>query len=396
MSKVLPKPPINAWRPVKAKPLDYFSKEEVDKSKRYIRPLQYAAIAGMIINWIALALFIAFDGPRFLINLFGSPSWPLQIVIVAAGVTLVQILVSLPLEIWSEFVHEKKWGFSKQTLALFAKDGLKGFILGMVVNSALFIPLWAVIRATDLWWVWGVLVVFSLSLIFNFIYPTVIMPIFNKFTPLEDEELKAKLNALADKAGATITAFHVMDASRRTTRDNAAVAGIGKNKRVIVFDNLLQHPHESVEVVVAHELGHFRRGHIRNQLLMLPILTILQFGLIKVLTEWPPILNFAGVKSLGDPAALPLFMLLFTVVSYVMTFLNSFLARKNEREADFDALELTGNVDAYTELWRKFSDKNLPDLDPSVWDRVRSSHPPLAERMAFAEVWKRSAGNASG
>ncbi|MEO7804545.1 MAG: M48 family metallopeptidase [Actinomycetota bacterium] len=375
---------MNLTSPIPARPEDFFSAEEVGKSKSYQRPLQYVRIVSGFLSLLFILAFITFKvAPSF-------DPWYLQLVAVIFVVIVLSTLVGLPLDIWVEFSHERKWGFSTQTPARFAVDQVKGILLGTVLLSVLFIPLWALIRSTPLWWLWGGLVFMIFSVGLAFLAPILLIPIFNKLTPLENEELKTKLMSLAKKGGIAISGFQVMDASKRTKKDNAFFAGMGKTRRVVLFDNMLEYPHEHIEVVVAHEIGHWKRGHIRKQIALGVVTSVVIFGAVALaMKDSSPLLDWAGVASAGDPASLPLFLLIFSAVGSIMGVITSWFSRWYEREADLAALELTASPDAYVALWRNMTGRNLPDLDPSWWARIKASHPPIAERMAFAEVWRK-------
>lgn len=376
------------WKPIKADPGQFFSDDEVAKSKKYQRPLQYARLANALVTLVSALVFIGAEMPRKAIEASNLDPWPLQLMVVIAAFMAMVMIVTLPIGIWSEFVHEKKWGFSTQTPRIFVMDQIKGFILAFVLFGALFIPTWALIRRSELWWIYGAGVFVLFTVILAFLLPVVILPIFNKFTSLDKEELKDRLTALAEKAGVKITDYQVMDASKRTKKDNAFFAGLGATRRVVVFDNLLEQPEECVEVVVAHEIGHWRRGHVKKQLVLGILLALTLFGAVKLITDWGAAMDFAGLRSVQDPAAWPLWVTAFGVTSSITQFVSVWFSRWFERQADLDALELTENPNAYANLWKNFTTRNLPDLDPSWWHRIKEDHPPIAERMAFAAQWE--------
>lgn len=378
------------WKPIKADPKDFFSPEEVEKSKSYQRPLQYARLVNTTVTLIAALVFVGTGLPARLIEASGFEQWPLQLMVVIAGFMVMLTIVTMPVGLWSEFVHEKKWGFSTQTPKIYFMDQIKGFLLSLVLFSVLFIPTWALIRSTDLWWVYGAAVFLLFTVVLAFLLPVVILPIFNKFTPLSKEDLKVRLQGLAQKAGVKISDYQVMDASKRTKKDNAFFTGLGATRRVVVFDNLLEQPDECVEVVVAHEIGHWRRGHVKKLLALGLLLALALFGAVYLVTGWDPALDFARVDSVEDPAAWPLWVVAFGVASSLTQFISVWFSRWFERQADLDALELTENASAYVDLWKNFTTRNLPDLDPSWWHRIKGDHPPIAERIAFATEWEQS------
>jgi STE24 endopeptidase len=225
-----------------------------------------------------------------------------------------------------------------------------------------------------------------------FVYPVLIMPIFNKFVPLGDEDLKHRIDAVADKAGVTIKGSYTMDASRRSRRDNAFVAGFGPTKRVVIYDTMLEHPACTVEQVVAHEIGHYRLQHILTSLPAALLSTLATFGLMELLLSWKDLLDFAGVSELKDARSLPLFIAVFGALQVVTSLPTAVLSRHHEREADLESLRLLRDPGAMVDVWRRMAPKNIADLEPSWWSRLKASHPGAAERMAFATEWAKLNG----
>ena len=388
LSGSLPRSPVSLWRPLRADPRAFFDADQVARSKAYQRPAQGAGLLGSAVALVVMLGLVGLRVPARAIGWLGVGAWPVQLLVAVAITVVVVAAAGLPFAVWAEFVHEKRWGFSRMTPGLFISDGLKGLGLGFLLLAALTEALWWLMRLTPLWWLVGAAVMVAVGLVLATILPTVIIPIFNRLDPLPDGGLRDRLAALAARAGVQISAYLVMDASRRTTKDNAFFAGMGRTRRVVVFDNLLTQGDDAVEVVVAHEIGHWRRRHSLRQLSLEAGLTLLTFGLVALVATWPPLLRAAGVLVLSDPSALPLFLLLYGALGFAGGLVTAWHSRWLEREADLDSLELTGAPTTYRRLWRSMSERNLPDLDPSWWKRVRGSHPPVAERLRFADVWE--------
>jgi STE24 endopeptidase len=250
------------------------------------------------------------------------------------------------------------------------------------------VPVFALIRSTDAWWVWAWLLVSALSIVLGFLFPVVLAPIFNTFTRLEPGELSSRVDAVADKAGVRITGTYVVDESRRSRRDNAYVAGLGATRRVVLFDTLLEHPLEVVEQVVAHEIGHWRLHHLRRQLPLAVAATFVAFAFLRVLSGWDWLLDSVGLDGgVGDPAALPLLLVGAQVGFALTSVISAFVSRAFERQADLQALELLGRPDDLIDMHRRVHVKNLADLEPGRVKRMLLSHPPAAERMAMAKEW---------
>jgi STE24 endopeptidase len=376
---------------VRTDPHEWFSAEEIAKAKAYVTPLRRVTTVGKA---VALAVDIAIVGfhlaPKAL-SAFNVDNWVARLIVTVVLITVAGTLASAPFDAWRELSYDKRWEFSTQTAKGFLADQLKGAALGTVLFSILFAPLWAVIRATDLWWVYGWIVLAAISLAIGVLAPVLIMPIFNKFTPLDDEDLRDELLALARQADADVSEVLVSDASRRSRKDNAYVTGMGKTRRLVLFDTILARPREQLRSVTAHEIGHWKLHHIRRMVPMqLAVLFVSLFALYLVLT-WEAALDFAGVDSAGDPAALPLFLLVFAATGAFTNLAVSWLSRANERDADLFALRVTGDPDGFVEMIRSLSTDNLADLAPSWWRRVTQTHPPSAERMAMGRAWSASA-----
>lgn len=379
---------MQTYRRVPHDPADWFSPEEVEKAKTYQRPVTRVSFAQTIVNLAALFVLIWTNAFPRLLDALDVTAWPLRLIVTLAGLLLVFFVVDLPRDVWFTFSHEKRWGFSTQTPGGWASDQVKGFVVGMIVNGVLLAALWALIRATDLWWLFGWAVFFLFSVLFAFLYPVVIAPIFNRFTPLEDEALAAKLRALAEGVGMRVTGTQVMDASKRTKKDNAFFAGLGASRRIVLFDNLLEQPHEAIESVVAHELGHWKLRHIVRGVALGLVTSFLLFLLLRALGTWDAALDFAGVDSLRDPAVLPLVAGVFLAASAAIDVFTSWFSRAMERQADLFALRTTGDAGAFREMMRGLATRNLSDLAPSRLKYIRLSHPPAAERLQFAKSWE--------
>ena len=384
---------LSPWRRVRTDPHEWFSADEIAKAKSYVTPLRRVTTAGKVAAAVVDVALVGFHIAPKLLSAFNVTNWVGRLVVTVALVTVVGTVVAIPFDAWRELSYDKRWEFSTQTVKGFVVDQLKGTVLGVVLFSVLFLPLWAVVRATDLWWVYGWMVMAGISLLIGVLAPVLIMPIFNKFTPLDDADLRDELLALARQAEADVSEVLVSDASRRSRKDNAFVTGLGSTRRLVLFDTILARPREQLRSVTAHEIGHWKLHHLRRIVpVQLGVLFVAFLGLRLVLT-WDTALDFAGVDSARDPAALPLFLLVFGVTGAVTNVVVTWLSRANEREADLFALEVTRDADGFMEMIRSLSTDNLADLAPSWWRRVTQTHPPSAERLAMGRAW---AGGPSG
>ncbi len=378
---------VPTYKRIDADPTRFFEPDEVKKAKDYQRPLTVARAVSFVLNTGLLLLIISTHAAPKLIDALGTSHRVVQIVVVFAALLAVFAVIDLPVSIWTEFSHEKRWEFSTMTPGRYVGDFFKGLVLGTLIQAPLALALYWLMRTTDLWWLFGWAVFFAFSVVLALIFPIVIMPIFNKFTPLEDAELAARLQHLAESVGMKVKGVQVMDASKRTKKDNAFFAGMGRTRRVVVYDNLLAQPHAVIASVVGHELGHWRRRHVAVGIGLGTITSLVLFAALRLITGWQPVLDWAGVKDVSDPGSLPLVVLIFVGVSSLTGLIQVWFSRAHERQADLDALEITQDYDAFVETEHGLSTRNLTDLAPSWLRYVRASHPPPAERLRLAELW---------
>jgi STE24 endopeptidase len=381
---------IKTYRRIPADPADWFEPAEVQKAKDYQRPLNVARAIDLVISVASLAIVVfAHIAPRLADALgFGTGSWVLRLIVPLVIVFAALAIIDLPLSIWTTFSHEKKWGFSTETPGGFAADQVKNFVLNLVLSIPLLLAVWWLIRHTALWWLYGWAVFFGFSGLLAFLYPIVIAPIFNKFKPLEDEALGTRLTTLANGQGMQIKSIQVMDASKRTRKDNAYFTGFGKTKQIVLFDNLLTQSPAVIESIVGHEIGHWKRRHLVRALVVALFTSFVMFLILHFVLTSKTILGWGGVKSVTDPAAWPILFATFGVVFPITGLLTSWMSRAFERQADVFALDVTNDYDAFVETEHGLSTRNLIDLAPSWWRYVRLSHPPPAERLELGKLWK--------
>lgn len=386
------------WRRVPNTPDDWFSPDELDRARRYRKPVGRARLIRMAISTVALLVIVFAEVAPNLVDALDLTNWVLQLVVIVLLLELVSTVISTPFDAWLELRHDREWELSTQTERGFAADLAKGLVLGLIVNVVLLLPLVWVIRTTPTWWLWGWLVMVTFTIGLGFLYPVLIAPIFNTFTPLEDEDMNRRVDRIADVAGVQISGTYVADESKRSRRDNAYVAGLGATRRVVLFDTLLEHPPEVVEQVVAHEIGHWRLKHLRKQLPVIALLLLALFAGLKAFSEWTWIFEQAGVTTSGDipyvgqPTALPLLVLAAQVGFGLLGLLTAFVSRAFERQADIEALDLLEQPQTMLDMQRGLHTKNLADLEPGLLKRLQASHPPAAERMALTSAWAASKG----
>lgn len=387
---------MNIYRRIKADPADWFSADEVRKAKDYQRPVTVVRIVNGVLS-LGLLLAIIWTGAAVTVaDWAGAEVWYARLPVVLFFLLLLDSLIDIPFDAWMAFAHDRKWGFSTQTPGRFVGDLLKGFVLNFVIFGILMTALWALIRTTDLWWVAGWAVFFLFSVVLAFLGPVVIMPMFNKFAPLPNEGLADRLRTLARAAELNISEVQVMDASKRTRKDNAFFTGLGKTRRVVLFDNLLEQPEASIECVVAHELGHWRRRHLARLLAVGTVLSFAVFFLVYLVSTWDAALEWAGIESVEDPASLPLVLLALVGGQLAIRYISAWHSRALERQADLESLELTGNAEGFSTMMRGLVTKNLSELAPSRLAYLRADHPPPAERLELVKRWSGQRGSVIG
>ena len=311
-----------------------------------------------------------------------------------ASFAVISAAIELPLSLYQTFKLEQRFGFNQMTLGLWLGDLLKSTLVGVIVGLPLAaLILWLMGTTGPLWWLWawGTWTVFNLLLMW--IFPSFIAPLFNKFEPLADENLKARVTGLMQRCGFAAKGLFVMDGSRRSAHANAYFTGFGNSKRVVFFDTLLkQLSPDEVEAVLAHELGHFKHKHITKRMVMMFGVSLLGFGLLGWLSQqaWfytglgvsPVIDKSFGIPSDNNAVALLLFMLAVPVFSFFITPLMSAMSRRDEFEADAYAMQQTDGAQLASALLKLYED-NASTLTPDPWYvSFYYSHPPAVDRLA--------------
>jgi len=340
--------------------------------------------AVVLVGWTLLGGLDALN--QLLLSLMG-PGMAQQIALIVSFM-LIGGVIGLPLSLVQTFGVEQRFGFNKMTPTLWISDLLKGLLVGAVLGlPLLWLVLWLMEMGGSLWWLWawGVLVGWQLFLMA--IAPNVIMPLFNKFTPLEDESLKARVQALMQRAGFKAKGFFVMDGSRRSAHSNAFFTGFGASKRVVFFDTLLKQlsPAE-MEAVLAHELGHFKHKHILKMMVVSFVTTLAGLALLGWLVQQVWFFTGLGVvpsmAGNNNALALVLFMLVVPLFTFFMAPLSSWRSRQQEFEADAYAASQTPGADLASALLKLYQD-NASTLTPDpLFVKFYYSHPPASERLA--------------
>ena len=300
------------------------------------------------------------------------------------SVMAISSLVDLPLSLYTQFVVEEKFGFNRMTLKLFFADLAKQTLLGALIGTPVLLAvLWLMAQAGSLWWLYTWVFWCAFNLLILLIYPTWIAPLFNKFTPLADDELKARIENLLTRCGFASSGLFVMDGSKRSNHGNAYFTGLGKSKRIVFFDTLLSRLQGGeIEAVLAHELGHFKHRHVMKRIVLMFSLSL---GFLAVLgqlmtADW--FYRGLGVSTQNTALALILFFLVVPVFTFLLTPLSSLLSRRHEFEADRYAAEHASACELTNALVKLYED-NAATLTPDpLHSLFYDSHPPAALRIA--------------
>jgi len=316
---------------------------------------------------------------------FSDALWHGMILILSTVALL--SLVEIPFSYYRTFVIEQKFGFNKMTPGMFFADLIKQYTLGLFLSvPLLFSVLWLMERAGENWWLYAWLMWIGFNLFLLAVYPNWIAPLFNKFSPLANDALKARIETLLQKCGFESSGLYVMDGSRRSSHGNAYFTGFGKTKRIVFFDTLLDRLEASeIEAVLAHELGHFKRRHVIKRIALSFAASLVFLWLLGYLMEQAWFYQGLGVEVADVPAtamALLLFFLVMPVFTFLLHPISSLYSRKHEFEADTYAAKQASATDLIRALVKLYQD-NAATLTPDpLHSAFYDSHPPAAIRVA--------------
>jgi STE24 endopeptidase len=327
-----------------------------------------------------------------LIRLLPVHSYLTGILFIAA-ISLLFWLLALPFSLYSTFSIEARFGFNKTTPRLFLVDTLKGFAVSAVIGIPVLLGLfWFMDRTGSLWWIWafGAMTVFQL--VMSVLGPLVIAPLFNKFTPLPDGALKERILALAQKLGFRTRGIFVVDSSKRSRHSNAYFTGLGRAKRIVLFDTLVQSSgEEEIVSVLAHEIGHEKRNHVKKGLALSLALSLVGFFLLSLLLHWLPLYQAFGFAQPGYHSLLVLIAFCSGPFSFFLQPLFSLRSRRYEYEADRFAVQGIGSAAGMKSALLRLSRDNLSNLAPHpLYSFFHYSHPTLAERLAALDRFEKA------
>ena len=300
---------------------------------------------------------------------------------------IVEQVISIPISIYSTFVIEERHGFNKTTTKTFVTDISKSLLISATISSVLYATvIYIVVNLGDNWWIYAFGAVFTLQAIIFFLYPVLIMPLFNKFEPLDDDEFKKPIEKLLEKIDFKSKGLFVMNASLRSTHGNAFFTGFGKNKRIVFFDTLLKTiTPDEMEAILGHELGHYKLGHIKKGLLSSLVFGFIGFYLLSEILQSDNFFLDHGLESLTIYSKFLLFYLVIGSYTFFTKPFTSALSRKREFEADDFSFQYTSGEYMISGLL-KLSKDNASNLTPDpLYSSYYYSHPPIAERVQSIE-----------
>ena len=366
----------------------FLDKEKQVKAKTYENEKRKISIVGSLLSLIFILLFYFSGLSHYLANINLSFIYVFLIYIILFH--LISTIIGLPLGYYSSYVHEHKWGFSNYTNKTWIVDQLKSFAVSLILLPILLgLFFWVLWKFPETWWLVAATITTLVSIVFVTLFPVVILPIFNKYDTIEDEELTSQLSEILHKAGLQSSGFFRQDMSRQTKKENAFLAGMGKTRRVVIADNLLEHMSLSeIKSVIAHEVGHYRYSHLPKNILIGTIQQLIIFFLLNIImkTLYPEFLT----SNINNLTLFPMFSLIMSLLSSLLFGpLNNMISRYFERQADRTSLELYPDKNSFQKAMAGLANRNLSNAYPEWWVKLLYySHPPIGERLSFAENYK--------
>ncbi|MEE8589692.1 MAG: M48 family metallopeptidase [Spirochaetia bacterium] len=358
---------------------DYQRAIEYSRSKTYLAVISSLVGSGLVLLLVSSGWLGTLES--WVSSLAVGPI--LQGILYVYLISLIFGVVSLPTTIYAQFVIEARYGFNRMTWKLFILDGLKSLLVSLVLMTPLLALLFVLIRAGTLWWLWGFILFTAFQLVMIVLYPKVIAPLFNKFTPLEEGSLKEKVQALADHLGFKTRGIFVMDGSKRSRHSNAYFSGLGRVKRIVLFDTLIRSlAEDQVAGVLAHEIGHEKLGHILKRLALSVSSGLLGFWLVSLLLNYSPFFEAFNFTGPSPQAVLVLVMFVSGPFTFYLKPLFSWWSRRHEYQADHFVKSRTRYGKAFQTALKRLSKDNLSNPVPHpLYSFYHYSHPTTLERI---------------
>lgn len=360
--------------------------ELLKKTRDYTVENSRVSLVNSIFDNIILLVFL-FGG---LLNIYNSWIMSLDWHFILSGLAFflfliyAETVISIPFSLYNTFKIENKYEFNTITPKLWIADFFKSILISTIFLGILIsVSLWLVSASPDNWWlwIWGFFLVFSLFIMY--ISPYVIEPLFNKFTPIEDKELEDKIKNVAKKVGIKVSRIFKMDASKRSKHTNAYFTGIGKVKRIILYDTLLEKmDNDEIIAVLAHEMGHWKKKHVLKRIIVSEIIALVVLYISFQILQTDFLLEMFSIESGSFFAKIVILGFIGSIVAFPISPLSSCLSRRHERQADRFACKLTGNPESLATSLIKLSKGNLSNLHPHpLYAAFHYSHPPVVQRI---------------
>ena len=364
---------------------DVYDDVEYKKSQAYKKTNYKFGILSSLFSLLLTLGFLFFDGFEYVDNIARSYSDnPIVIALIFFGIImLASDLISTPFGYYKTFVIEERFGFNKTSKKTFVLDKIKGLLMMVIIGGAILtLIIWFYEQTQDLFWLyaWGIVTIFTVFM--NMFYSKLIVPLFNKQTPLEDGTLRDKISDYAKSVGFNLDKIFVIDGSKRSTKANAYFSGFGNEKRVTLYDTLIKElDEEEIVAVLAHEVGHYKKKHIIYNLIVSIALTGLTFFILSIFISNPLLSNALGVETASFHVGLIAFGLLYSPISELTGLVMNQLSRKFEYQAD-DYAKSTYNAEPLVTSLKKLSKNSLSNLTPHpAYVLAHYSHPTLLERV---------------
>lgn len=364
---------------------EVYEPDKYAKSQAYLKETTVFGEIKSFVSTVVLLAFILFGGFAWVVGLAEvySGSLYLQAIIFTVILVILSSLMGIPFSIYSTFVIEEKYGFNKTSPKTFIIDQIRDILLGLVILIPVFLGvIWFFSNVLYAWlWAWAALVVFQLIMVY--ISPVLILPLFNKFTPLEDGELKQAIQSYAEKQKYTVRGVFSVDGSKRSSKANAYFTGFGKTKRIALFDTLIgNHSIAELISVLAHEVGHCKLGHITKRIVFGFATTLLLLFIMSFFIGQEGLYQAFGLSSTPIYAGIVFFFFIYTPLSMILGIFGKMMSRKHEYEADAFAAKTSGGSAEMIKALKKLSVDNLSNLSPHPLKVfIDYSHPPVLARI---------------
>ncbi len=378
----------------KSHPLIDEAKQKI--ARKYHKENRIVDITSLVVSIIILILIIKFQISQKFFDIIAGITHLriIQALIYFIVFYSLYFFISLPFGFISGYKIEHKYNFSTQTLKEWLNDEIKSFLIGLILGLIIFEILYFITyKSSGLWWLYLSLLMILFSVVLVNLFPILILPLFYKTTPLTDEDLKNKIKEICEKEKLNIEGIFTINLSSKSKKANAMVVGLGNTKRILLGDTLLsKYNEDEIIVTLCHEITHYQKHHIWYLMLWNSIITFLIFYILYRI--YPVVYKFTGFQNISDISAFPVFLLIFSLISFFLKPVRSAISRHYERLADYGALVLSKNPQAFIELMAKFCNQELAIAYPHPLIEFFSyTHPSIGRRIEFAERFQKENKN---